>query len=118
MMDANNNVWNGKFTKKLAAEGLEMREAIHTAKPKMGPNTHINGSEPIDGIWYTKDLEMKKASYLPFDPQLGDHRPAAADFTQTSVLGAKLPCIAPHQARHLTSKVKRIRYKYIKDLNS
>ena len=59
---------------------------------------------------------MRTASYLTFDPQLGDHRPVAAEFTQTSVLGAKLPRIAPHQARRLTSKVKRIRDKYIKDL--
>ena len=116
MMDANNNVWNGKFTQRLAAEGLEMREAVHTVEPKMGPNTHVEGSEPIDGIWYTKDLEMRTASYLPFDPQLGDHRPVAVEFTQRSVLGAKLPRIAPHQARRLTSKVERIRDKYIKDL--
>lgn len=34
MMDANNNVQNGKFIKRLAAEGLEMREAVHTAVRK------------------------------------------------------------------------------------
>ena len=108
MMDANNNVFNGKYTKRLAAEGLEMREAVHTVVPRMGPNTHAEGSKPIDGIWYTNDLELEKASYLPFDPQLGDHRPVAADFTQRSVLGAKLPQIAPHEARRLNSKVKKI----------
>ena len=39
-----------------------------------------------------------------------------AQFTQESVLGAKIPRIVPSKARHLTSKVKRICKKYIEDL--
>lgn len=63
MMDANNNVLNGKYTKRLPAEGLEMKEAVHTAVPKMGPNTHSEGSGPINRIWYTNDLEMENVKY-------------------------------------------------------
>ena len=39
-----------------------------------------------------------------------------AQFTQESVLGAKIPRIVPPKARRLTSKVQRIRKKYIEDL--
>ena len=76
--------------------------------PEQGPNTHKEGSIPIDGIWYTSDLTLEKASYLRFDKQLGDRRPVVAPFTQESVLGTKIPRIVPPKARRLTSKVQRI----------
>ena len=114
-MDANNNVFNGRLTK-LLKDKLEMCEAVHKQVPGQGPNTHIDGSVPIDGIWYTPDLTLERASYLPFDPQLGDHRPVMAEFTQESVLGARLPRVVPHKARRLTSKVKRICQKYVDNL--
>ncbi|EJK50414.1 hypothetical protein THAOC_30619, partial [Thalassiosira oceanica] len=81
-----------------------------------GPNTHNRGSEPIDGIWYTPELELEGASYLPFDGSLGDHRPVVADFTQRSVLGKNLPRVVPVKARRLNSKVQRIRDSYITSL--
>ena len=116
MMDANNNVFNGHPTWKLKAENIEMKEAVHTVVPEQGPNTHREGSVPIDGIWYTPDLTLEKANYSPFDPQLGDHSPVVSQFTQESVLGAKIPRIVPLKVRQLTSKVQRICKKYIEDL--
>ena len=52
-----------------------MKEAVHGVKPGQGPNTHINNTKsvPIDGIWHTPELTVRKACYLPFDPSLGDH---------------------------------------------
>ena len=88
MMDSNNCVHGGKYTKRL--KSLGMKEAVHASVPGWGPNTHQEGSKPIDGIWFTPDLTLEKASYLPYDPQLGDHRPVIAQFTQESVLGAKI----------------------------
>ena len=55
-------------------------------------------------------------SYLPFDPQLGDHKPVIAEFTQESVLGFRLPQVVPSKACRLTSKVQRICQKYIDNL--
>ena len=34
MMDANNNVFNGRLTKKLKAANIEMKEAVHTVVPE------------------------------------------------------------------------------------
>ena len=58
-----------------------------------GPKTHFRGKESINGIWFTPDLDLRGAAYLPFDADMGDHRPVMADFTQASLLGINIPCI-------------------------
>ena len=116
LMDANDKVFDGLLSKELMADGIELREAVHSVKPGPGPKTHFRGTDSIDGIWHTPDLELCSASYLPFDSDMGDHRPVLADFTQASVLGVRLPHVAHPAARRLNSKIERIRSKYIKDL--
>ena len=54
----------------------------------------------------TEDLEVTAASNLPFDPELGDHRPVVVNITKTSILGVSGPKIKPTAARRLNSKVK------------
>ena len=116
MMDANENVYSGKFGQRLSEEGIDLKEAVHAQTKGQGPHTHNRGSQPIDGIWFTPDLELTGASYLPFDGSLGDHRPVVADFSQRSVLGTNLPKVVPVTARRLNSKVARIRDNYTKRL--
>ena len=116
LMDANDNVYSGKFSTRLAEEGIDLKEAVHAQTEGQGPHTHNRGTEPIDGIWFTPELELECASYLPFDGSLGDHRPVVADFSQRSVLGTNLPKIVPVKARRLNSKVQRIRDSYIQSL--
>ena len=70
--------------------------------PEQGLKTHKEGLIPIDGIWCTP---LEKVSYLPFDSHLGDHRPAVAQFTQESVLGAnRFP--GSYHPRHRVSPPK------------
>ena len=116
LMDANDNVYSGNCTRRLAEEGIDLQEAVHAQTEGEGPKTHNRGREPIDGIWFTPELELECASYLPFDGSLGDHRPVVADFSQRSVLGTNLPKVVPVKARRLNSKVPRIRESYIKSL--
>ena len=101
MMDANNNVFNSRLTK-LLKDKLEMCEAVHGLVLGQGPNTHVDGSVPIDGIWYTPDLTLERASYLPFDPQLGDHRPVMADShkNRSSELGYPVSSLPKHGILH------------------
>ena len=73
---------------------------------------------PINGIWHTPELALRGASYLPFDPSLGDHRPVVADFIQSSVLGLNLPRVVAPEARRLNSKIDRIREPYIEMLEN
>ena len=87
IMDANENVLHGPMCKQLVTDDLKMREVVHSATPGAGPKTWFRGSESIDGIWVLSDIEVIRASYLPFDSSLGDHRPVMADLTMGLVLG-------------------------------
>jgi len=61
----------------------------------------------------SEEIETSAAAYLPFDPDLGDHRPVVVNISKRSLLGVEGPKIKPSAARRLNSKVKRIRQKYI-----
>jgi hypothetical protein len=113
MMDANEHVIDGELLcKRLRSKEIGMREVVHE-RAGPGPNTWFRGTEPIDGIWATDDIEVTAAAYLPYDPELGDHRPVVADFTMRSILGTEFHRILPQKARRLNSRVKPIRQKYI-----
>ena len=92
-MDANANVVDGVLSKMLAKDNIKLKEAVHSVTSGHGPKTHFRGKESIDGIWFTLDLDLRSATYLPFDADMGDHRPVMADFTQASLLGVNLPRI-------------------------
>lgn len=112
MMDANENVLQGHLCRQLQADDIDMVEVVHDQVPGEGPKTWFRGKESIDGIWATRDLDIIGASYLPFDAELGDHRPVVLDITTQSVLGGKMHRIVPPAARRLNSKVKRVRRDY------
>ena len=113
MMDVNENVSSGDLAQQLRQEGSDMEEAVHSQMPgRSGPKTWFRGTESIDGIWTTGDIEVIAASYLPFDAHVGDHRPVIADFSMTSVLGTNLKRIIPLKARRLNAKIQQLRDAY------
>ena len=61
-------------------------------------------------------MEVTGASYLPFDPDVSDHRLVMIDITMESVLGTTIPKIVPVKARQLNSKIKKVRDCYIMNL--
>ena len=63
-------------------------------------------------------MEILGASYLPFDSSMGEHRPVMLDISLESLLGKRLNRVVPVKARLLSSKVERIRKKYIDRLES
>ena len=63
-------------------------------------------------------MEILGASYLPFDSSVGDHCPVMLDILLESLLGKRLNKVVPVKARLLSSKVERIRKKYIDRLES
>jgi sentrin-specific protease 1 len=117
MMDSNENVTDGVLSRRLAGEGIRMREAVHKLTEGRGPPTHFRGSEKsngaIDGIWVSDDLEVVGASYLPFDHEIGDHRPVMVDILSRSILGVPKKTIVRPKARKLSSRVPRIRNNYL-----
>ena len=93
MIDANENVTDHILARMLAEIGLQ--EVVHMRTDGPGPKTHVNGSESINGIYVTPEIEVTGASYLPFNKDLGDHRPVMIDVTIASILGRNLPKIVP-----------------------
>ena len=64
----------------------------------------------------TKDIEVSSVAYLPYDPELGDHRPVVANISKKLLLGESGPRIKKVACRRLNSKVERIRQEYIERL--
>ena len=116
MMDANEHVTDGVMCRQLANEDLRMTEAVHSQISGTTPQTFFRGKDAIDGVWVSSDLEIIGASYLPFDSSVGDHRPVMVDISMSSLLGKRLNKVVPVKARHLSSKVERIRTAYIERL--
>ena len=92
MMDANENLNNGRLEKALRNE-LHMVDAVKLRTNKNGPNTFFIGSAQVDGIWITQDLLVSSACFLPFWFRVGDHRCIIVDLLSSSVIGDTLVTI-------------------------
>ena len=67
IMDANENVLHGAMCKQLTQEDLQMREVVHSETAGSGPKTWFRGSESINGICVSSEIDVTRARYLPFD---------------------------------------------------
>ena len=86
IMDANKNFLHGPMCKQLAKDDLKMRGVVHSETPGARLKTSFRVSESIGSIWVSSNIEVIRASYLPFNGSLGDHRPVMAGLTMGSVL--------------------------------
>ena len=102
MMDANEHVKRGIFGN--ALENIGLFEAYHVHWGRKEPNTHIDGSIPIDGAWATSNLEIKGFKTLPFSESVGDHRTMIFDVTSRSLLGKFEYRIVRKACRRLNKK--------------
>ena len=113
MIDANENLNKGKLENDLRSQ-LHMIDAIKSRTHCAGPNTFHSGSEQIDGIWITQDLDISSACFLPFYFGIGDHRGMMIDFYSSSVLGTTLTTIKKPKTRRLVVQDKRVLKKYLR----
>ena len=65
------------------------------------PVTHIRGSPPIDSIWVTANIDVKRTIAMPQDDGVGDHRPVMIDIVAESVFGYNIPPTPSMRARKL-----------------
>jgi len=88
-MDANEHVLYGGLCKRLLDEklGLNLAEISHKAWSEQEPNTYIDGSKPIDGVWASEGLEIGGFKMLSFGESVGDHRTMIFDVTTRSLIG-------------------------------
>ena len=50
MMDTNNNILNGHITWALAAEGIQLKEVVHSETHTKGLKTYSRRKQPINSI--------------------------------------------------------------------
>jgi hypothetical protein len=81
---------------------LDMRELIHDQHGNKAPNTYIDGSTPIDGIFGTQGIQALFSGYSAFTwGMYSDHRLLWIDIDMESILGTNQPPLWKPQARRL-----------------
>jgi hypothetical protein len=83
---------------------------------KEEPHTFIGGVEPIDGVWYTPDLEVSAVVQLSFHMGLGGHRTVLVDITIHSAIGKHNFKVVRSEAHRLNSTNTRVCSHYISHL--
>jgi hypothetical protein len=73
MMDANKDMRTGHIKQFLV--DTDMRDVVMSMHGLDAPNTHINGSKPIDGIFATRAVECVQAGYTTFGGGVQGKRP-------------------------------------------
>ena len=92
--------------------------AMSTKHGKQLPETHNNGTVPIDEIFYSSTLHVSQAGYLEHGSSLSDHRPIWIDLDKQFFFGGK-PSIKPtFAARRLKTQDPRIVARYKTHLHS
>jgi hypothetical protein len=94
MMDVNEDVRSAPIQTFL--DDLGMREVILERHGKStAPNTHLQGSDPINGIFVTSSLEIVNGGYAAFDQGVtgkrSDHRCLWIDIQLVDVFGHTMP---------------------------
>jgi hypothetical protein len=107
--------WNEDICQKSFLEEFEKRNllpAIFTSHGPDLPETYNNGSKPIDEIFVSSSLSVKKCGYLEHRETLGDHRPIWVEIARKSFFGLKKNNEPMNVPRHLKCSDPRVMNKY------
>ena len=95
--DINEHVEEGILAKELKKIGLIN---VHTKMFKqVGQASHITGSDPIDGIWTSSNLNASAVSILPHRFSAGDHRVILVDFDLDQIMERNTRICRPEMRR-------------------
>ncbi len=115
-MDTNEHILTSHVACRLLAMGL--RKATHFQWREMGPHTYVCGSEPINAVWYSQDLEVVLTLQLSFHEGVGDHCSVLVDITLQLAIGKQeFKVVHPH-GRHLSSQNNGARTRYLRHLET
>ncbi len=102
-MDANEHILKGPIARRLRQDDIELTEVGHPYwPPNTEPNTHIDGSQPIDGFFATPDVNITNFLSLSFHEGVGDHRTMIIEVTTASTIGRFQGKIVRPSSRRLT----------------
>ena len=82
------------------------------------PATHNRGSVPIDGIFCSPTLDIRRGGFLGFDDICGDHRGLWIDLPLHTIVGFRMPKVIIPKARRLRTEDPRVADKYRSSLES
>ena len=104
-IDSNEHVLRGLLAQRLAHLSIDMQESSSRFwPPNQEHNTHSMGTQPIDGIYTTPDIDVNNFLSLSFHEGVGDHRTSIVDFSTASFLGTYQGHIVRPTSRRLTTK--------------
>ena len=87
MIDANEDVYKGKFADAIAEPGVELESAYDRVHEKRMPSSHIRGSKALMGIFVSPGIDCAEAFIGRHYLGVGDHRgPHVVSLTRESSL--------------------------------
>jgi hypothetical protein len=116
-MDHNEHVYDGPLGKALGdRDGLNLQEVIltHTGAPT--GTTFFRGSQPINGLWTSDDLDIRNACVMPFGYGVGNHRAFVFDIPLQSLVGVNPVHIVRPASRRLNSRLPGSNKAYVRSL--
>jgi hypothetical protein len=105
-LDANENIYRAELGRQLTdLHSLDLKEVVGEFTGRQLGATFFRGSEPIDSIWATNNLEVAHACIMPVGYGVGDHRLFVVDFSTASMVGTCPPKIIRPALRRLNTKI-------------
>lgn len=118
-IDSNEHILRGHLARRLSHPSINLQESSHRFwQTDQEHNTHYMGTQPIDGIYTSPEIDVTSFMALSFHEGVGDHRTSIVDFSTTSVIGQHQGHIVRPTSRRLTTKQHRSVTNYNTDLLS
>ena len=118
-IDSNEHILRSHLARRLSHPSINLQESSHRFwQTDQEHNTHYMGTQPIDGIYTSPEIDVTSFMALSFHEGVGDHRTSIVDFSTTSVIGQHQGHIVRPTSRRLTTKQHRSVTNYNTDLLS
>ena len=112
-LDANENIYRAELGWQLMdLHGLGMMEVVGEFTGKQLGAPFFRGSEPINAIWATSDLEVAHPCVMPVGYGVGDHCLFVVDFSTASMISTCPPKIVRPALRRLNTKIPGCALRY------
>ena len=116
-MDHNEHVYDGTLGKTLSdRNGLNLQEVILKQTGIQTGATFFRGSQPINGLWVSDDLDISNACVMPFGYGVANHRPFVLDIPLQSLIGVNPVRIIRPASRRLNSRLPGCGKAYVRSL--
>lgn len=112
MINLNEHIITGRLARQLYEIGLDEATQKHWSNTE--PHSFIDGTMPIDGIFFSYDIEVTASVQLSFHESVGDHRTMIVDISSRLLIGKDKFKIVRPSARRLISTKSEVAAKYIK----